>query len=121
MSGNMIWETLRVNLKDRAKKAKGEIDDSYLDKKFYRDTNGKFFPCKWCGDYMYIHSIKRRERKILLSCDRDECIGNADLDEFWRRAKLRKMGYDPSRVLGPQKIITKHKTSFNYFDEKGYV
>ena len=113
------WETIRVNLKKKAKKAKGDIDDSFLDKKFYRDTNGKFFPCKWCGKYMYIHDLDRRKRKILLSCSTDECIGNAEMDETWRRAKLEKMGYGGK--LGPQTIITKHKTSFNYFDEKGYV
>ena len=39
----MIWEDIRVNLKDRAKKAKGDIDDAYLDKKFYRDINGKVY------------------------------------------------------------------------------
>jgi len=116
-----IWEEKRVNLKDRAKKAKGDIDDSYIDNKFYRDTDGKVFPCKWCGKLMYIHSINRSKRKILLSCSSDDCPGNAELDESWRRAKLRQMGYDPERLLGPQKIITKHKTSFNYFDEKGYV
>ncbi len=116
-----IWENIRVNLKDRAKKAKGDVDDSYLDKKFYRDTNGKFFPCKWCGEYMYIHDLNRKKRKILLSCITDDCIGNAELDETWRRAKLKALGHDPSRMLGPQKIITKRKTSFNYFDEKGYV
>ncbi len=121
MSRSQIWENIRVNLKDRAKKAKGDIDDSYLDKKFYRDTNEKFFPCKWCGEYMYIHDLNRKKRKILLSCSTDECLGNADLDETWRRAKLKALGIDPSRILGPQKIITKHKTSFNYFDEKGYV
>ncbi len=121
MSRSQIWENIRVNLKKRANKAKGDIDDSYLDKKFYRDTNGKFFPCKWCGEYMYIHDLNRKKRKILLSCTGDECLGNADLSESWRRAKLRQMGYDPDRMLGPQKIITKHKTSFNYFDEKGYV
>ena len=115
------WENIRVNLKDRAKKAKGDVDDAYLDKKFYRDTDGKVFPCKWCGQLMYCHSLDRKKRKILLSCSKDDCVGNADLDETWRRAKLRKMGYDPDRVLGPQKIITKHKTRFNYFDEKGYV
>jgi len=121
MMTKKIWEDLRVNLKDRAKKAHGDIDDSYLDKKFYQDTNGKFFPCKWCGAYMYIHSVDRHKRKILLSCDTDECIGNAELDETWRRAKLRQMGYDPDRILGPQKIITKSKTSYNYFDEIGRV
>jgi len=115
----MIWETLRVNLKERAKKARGDIDDSYLDKKFYRDTDGKFFPCKWCHKYMYIHSFDRRKRKLLLSCETDECIGNADMDETWRRAKLKQMGYD--KKLGPQKIITKHKTRYNYFDEIGRV
>jgi len=115
----MIWETMRVDLKDQAKKAKGDIDDSYLDKKFYKDTDGKFFPCKWCGKYMYIHSLNRKKRKILLSCETDECIGNADMDETWRRAKLRQMGYD--RKLGAQKIITKHKTRYNYFDEIGRV
>ncbi len=116
-----IWETLRVDLKDRAKKAKGQIDDSYLDKKFYKDTDGKTFPCKWCGKYMYIHNLDRNKRKLLLSCSTDDCIGNAELDETWRRAKLRKLGYDPDRILGDQKIITKHKTSYNYFDEKGFV
>jgi len=116
-----VWEDVRVDLKAQAKKAKGQVDDSYLDKKFYRDTNGKFFPCKWCGRYMYIHTVDLRKRKILLSCDKDECIGNADLSEAWRRAKLRQMGYDPDRVLGDQKIITKHKTSYNYFDEIGRV
>jgi len=121
MSRKMIWEDLRVNLKDKANKAKGDVDDSYLDKKFYKDTNGNFFPCKWCGTYMYIHDLHRRKRKILLSCYTDECIGNADLSDTWRKAKLKQMGYDPSRKLGPQKIITKHKTSFNFFDEKGYV
>jgi len=119
MSRKMIWETMRVDLKDQAKKAKGDIDDSYLDKKFYKDTDGKFFPCKWCGKYMYIHSLNRKKRKILLSCETDECIGNADMDETWRRAKLRQMGYD--RKLGAQKIITKHKTRYNYFDEIGRV
>ena len=114
-----VWEDVRVNLKDQAKKAKGDIDDSYLDKKFYRDTNGKFFPCKWCGKYMYIHTFDRFKRKLLLSCDTDDCIGNAELDETWRRAKLRQMGLD--RKLGPQKILTKHKTSYNYFDEIGRV
>ncbi len=117
----MIWENLRVNLKDRAKKAKGDIDDSYLDKKFYRDTDGKYFPCKWCGKYMYIHSLDRRKRKILLSCETDDCIGNAELSDSWKRAKLKQLGYDPSRMLGAQKIITKHKTSYNYFDEKEFV
>lgn len=116
-----IWETIRVDLKKNAKKAKGEIDDSYLDKKFYRNTDGKVFPCKWCGKYMYIHSIDRHKRKILLSCDTPECIGNAELNETWRRSKLRQMGYDPDKILGPQTIITKHLTRFNYFDEKGYV
>jgi len=116
-----IWETIRVNLKDRAKKAKGDIDDAYLDKKFYRNINGKVYPCKWCGKNMYIHDLNRRKRKILLSCDTDPCIGNADTSETWRRAKLKQLGYDPDRMLGPQKIITKHRTSFNYFDEKGYV
>ena len=115
------WENIRVNLKDRAKKAKGDIDDSYLDKKFYRDTDGKYFPCKWCGKYMYIHSLDRRKRKILLSCETDDCIGNAELSDSWKRAKLKQLGYDPSRMLGAQKIITKHKTSYNYFDEKGFV
>jgi len=115
----MIWETLRVNLKERAKKARGDIDDSYLDKKFYRDTDGKFFPCKWCHKYMYIHSFDRRKRKLLLSCETDECIGNADMDETWRRAKLKQMGLDGK--LGPQKIITKHRTRYNYFDEIGRV
>jgi len=114
-----VWENLRVNLKDRAKKARGDIDDSYLDKKFYKDTNGNFFPCKWCAKYMYIHSFDRRKRKILLSCETDECIGNADLSETWRKAKLAQMGLD--RKLGAQKIITKKKTSFNYFDEIGRV
>ena len=114
-----FWEDIRVNLKDQAKKAHGDIDDSYLDKKFYKDTDGKFFPCKWCGKYMYIHSLNRKKRKILLSCETDECIGNADMDETWRRAKLRQMGYD--RKLGSQKIITKHKTRYNYFDEIGRV
>ena len=116
-----VWEDIRVNLKDQAKKAKGQVDDSYLDKKFYRDTDGKTFPCKWCGRYMYIHTVDLPKRKILLSCDKDECIGNADMDESWRRAKLRELGYDPDRILGPQKIITKHKTSYNYFDEIGRV
>ena len=116
-----VWEDIRVDLKDQAKKAKGDIDDAYLDKKFYRDTDGKVFPCKWCGRYMYIYEFDRRKRKILLSCDKDDCVGNAELDETWRRAKLRKMGYDPDRILGSQKIITKHKTSFNYFDEIGRV
>lgn len=116
-----IWEDIRVNLKDNAKKVNGQVDDSYLDKKFYRDTDGKFFPCKWCGKKMYIHDLNRKKRKILLSCSTDDCIGNAELNDTWRRAKLRKMGYDPDRKLGPQKVITKHKTSYNYFDEKGYV
>jgi hypothetical protein len=115
------WESVRVNLKDRAKKAKGMIDDSYFDKKFFRDTDGKVFPCKWCGRKMYLHSLDRNKRKFLLSCDKDDCVGNAELDEGWRRAKLRQMGYDPDRMLGPQKVITKHKIRYNYFDEKGYV
>ena len=115
------WEDVRVNLKENAKKVKGEVDDAYLDKKFYRNIDGKFYPCKWCGQKMYIHTVDRRKRKILLSCDSDDCVGNAELDEFWRRAKLRKMGYDPDKVLGPQKIITKKKTSYNYFDEIGRV
>jgi len=115
------WENIRVDLKDKAKKAKGDVDDSYLDKKFYRNTDGKVFPCKWCGELMYIHTFDRRKRKILLSCSKDDCVGNAELDETWRRAKLRSMGYEPDKVLGPQKIITKHKTKFNYFDEIGRV
>jgi len=118
---NKIWENIKIDLKDRAKKARGDIDDSYIDKKFYRDTNGKVFPCKWCGEYMYIYEVDRSKRKVLLSCNTSECIGNASLDDFWKRAKLRKLGYDPDRMLGPQNIITKHKTSFNYFDEKGYI
>ena len=113
------WEDIRVNLKDRAKKAKGDIDDAYLDKRFYRDIDGNVFPCKWCGELMYIHDFERSKRKLLLSCTGDECIGNADLDETWRRAKLEEMGY--GGILGPQKIITKKKIRFNYFDEKGYV
>ncbi len=115
------WEDIRVNLKERAKKAKGDIDDSYLDKKFYRDTNRSTFPCKWCGRKMYIYDVELKKRKILLSCDKDPCIGNADTSESWRRAKLKQLGYDPDRILGPQKIITKHKTSYNYFDEIGRV
>jgi hypothetical protein len=115
------WENIRVDLKKRAKKAKGDIDDSYLDKKFYCDTDGKVFPCKWCGELMYCHSLDRKKRKMLLSCSNDDCVGNADLSETWRRAKLRKMGYNPDKILGPEKIITKHKIKFNYFDEKGYV
>ena len=114
-----VWEDVRVNLKDRAKKAKGQIDDSYLDKAFYKDTDGKFFPCKWCSQYMYIHTLDRFKRKILLSCSTDECIGNAELDETWRKAKLKQMGLD--RKLGAQKIITKRMTSYNYFDEIGRV
>ena len=113
------WEDIRVDLKDQAKKAKGDIDDSYLDKKFYRDTDGKVFPCKWCGKKMFIHNLNRRKRKLLLSCSTDECIGNADMDETWRQAKLRQLGY--GRKLGDQKIITKKKTSYNYFDEIGRV
>jgi len=116
-----VWEDVRVNLKDQAKKAKGDVDDSYIDKKFYRNIDGKTYPCKWCGQKMYIHTVEARKRKILLSCSKDDCVGNAELDEFWRRAKLRKMGYDPDKVLGPQKIITKTKTSYNYFDEIGRV
>lgn len=114
-----VWEDIRVDLKAQAKKVRGEVDDSYLDKKFYRDTDGKTFPCKWCGKKMYIHDVQLRKRKILLSCSTDECIGNADMDETWRQAKLRRLGLD--RKLGAQKIITKHKTSYNYFDEIGRV
>ncbi len=114
-----VWEDIRVDLKDQARKAKGDIDDSYLDKAFYKDTDGRFFPCKWCGKYMYIHHLNRRKRKILLSCSTDECIGNADLDETWRKAKMEQLGF--GRKLGAQKIITKNKTSYNYFDEIGRV
>jgi hypothetical protein len=118
---NNTWGNDRVDLEKNAKKVKGDIDDSYFDKKFFRDTNGKFFPCKWCGEYMYIYDIDRNKRKILLSCRTHDCIGNAELDDFWRRVKLRQLGYDPDKVLGPQKIITKHKTRYNYFDELGRV
>jgi hypothetical protein len=68
---------------------------------------------------MYIHSLDRKKRKILLSCETDDCIGNADLDETWRQAKLKQLGLD--RKLGAEKIITKHKTRYNYFDEIGRV
>ena len=113
------WEDVRVNLKKRARKAKGDIDDSYLDKKFFRSTNGKVFPCKWCGKLMYIHDLQRSKRKLLLSCKTDDCIGNADMSEERRQAKLEKLGY--GRKLGSDSIITKKKIRFNYFDEKGYV
>lgn len=112
-----FWEDIRVDVNRKVK----NVDDSYLDKKFFRDIDGKVYPCKWCGKNMYIHTVEAKKRKILLSCDTGDCVGNADLDEFWRRTKLKKMGYDPDKILGPQKIITKKKTSFNYFDEVGRV
>lgn len=112
-----FWENIRVDVNKKVK----DVDDSYLDKRFFRDIDGKVYPCKWCSKNMYIHTVEPKKRKILLSCDTDDCVGNADLDEFWRRTKLRKMGYDPDKILGPQKIITKKKTSFNYFDEVGRV
>jgi len=31
------------------------------------------------------------------------------------------MGYEPNRLLGPQRIITKFKTNLNWIDEIGRV
>lgn len=108
---------------DRARiaKNKGGFDFSYIDKKYIKDANNRFYFCKWCGQVMYQYDIDRNKGEILMSCESGDCVGNAELSETWRRAKLKQMGYDPDRMLGPEKIITKHKTNMNWIDEKGYV
>ena len=118
------WHYIRAkNSKERARKAKekGGFDFSYIDKKYIKDANDNFYFCKWCGQVMYQHTIHRSKGEILMSCDTSECIGNAELSETWRRTKLRQLGYQPDRILGPQKIITKFKTNQNWIDEIGRV
>jgi len=122
--GNKHWYYIRTkDSKERARKAKkrGGFDFSYIDKKYIKDANDNFYFCKWCGQVMYVHTLDRIKGEILMSCDNPKCVGNAELSDTWRRAKLKQMGFDPDRMLGPQKIITKHRTNQNWIDEKGYV
>lgn len=118
------WHDIRVkNSDERARRAKkkGGFDFSYIDKKYIKDANNNFYFCKWCGQVMYQYSIDRDKGEIMMSCETSECIGNADLSETWRRTKLRSMGYDPDRILGAQKIITKHRTNQGWIDEIGRI
>ena len=108
--------------KDRQRKAlrKGGFEDPLLDKKHVKELN-KTHTCFWCKRRLRFHSYNRRTGEILMSCNKDGCMGNANeskktwdrkYKDLYARKIDRKLcfdlknliwGRDPSRMWATPK------------------
>lgn len=78
---------------ERAKIARrrGGFDDSYLDKKSLKELE-KTHICFYCHKKLKPKMYNHRKGFILMGCDTDDCIGNADTSETRRKKKLKELG-----------------------------
>lgn len=118
------WQSVLKQIeKKRARisKQKGGFDFSYMDvvKKNFptNPETGRPFYCKWCVTPMYISGIDRRKGDIILSCEKDECIGNVDTPEHIVKKKLEKLGLDTKLNFNGKKSILNRMTNQNWMDK----
>ena len=110
---------LTTTERQRKAKKKGGFDDSYIDKNFIKRANGNFYYCRWCGKPMYVADFSRLKGEVKMSCTTDECIGNIDMSDLWRQAKLKQLGLTGKLAMNTKKLIHGKQTNQIWINEKG--